>query len=103
MTDDKGFGPHDSTHHDHLTTSIDPHAGHETGSSSAQPGHAGRGHGHHWMMMACCVPMLVIAVALVATGTAGAGTIVWAIGCTLLMALMMGGMGGHGHGGGDRQ
>jgi hypothetical protein len=48
--------------------------------------------------------MLVIAVALVASGTAGAGAIVVALGCTLMMALMMGGMGGMGgHGGGDRR
>ena len=47
------------------------------------------GHGH-WMMLACCVPMLVIAVALVATGVVGAGFIVVAVGCTLMMAAMMG-------------
>ena len=28
---------------------------------------------HKWMMIACCVPMLVIALALVASGTAGPG------------------------------
>jgi hypothetical protein len=53
------------------------------------------------MMMACCVPMLVVAIALVATGTVGAGAIVVAIGCTLMMALMISGMGGMG--GGDRR
>jgi len=50
------------------------------------------------MMIACCVPMLLIAVALVATGVAGAGIIFIAIACTVMMALMMGGMG---HGAGD--
>jgi hypothetical protein len=30
------------------------------------PGHEHRGHG--WMMIACCIPMLVIAIALVETG-----------------------------------
>ena len=97
MTNDKGFGPQDSTRHDHVTTGADHQAGHP----SADQRHAHDGHGRHWMMMACCVPMLVIAIALVATGTVGAGAIVVAIGCTLMMALMMGGMGGHG--GGDRR
>jgi hypothetical protein len=55
---------------------------------------AGHG-GHGWMMIACCIPMLVIAVILVATGIASPGFLVAAVGCTLMMALMMRGM-GHG-------
>jgi hypothetical protein len=47
------------------------------------------------MMIACCIPMIVIAFTLVATGVAGAGVIVFAVMCTLMMAMMMGGM-GHG-------
>jgi hypothetical protein len=60
-----------------------------------------RNHGHGgngWMMIACCIPMLVIAIALVATGVAGVGFIFAAVTCTLMMALMMRGM--HGDGGG---
>ena len=49
------------------------------------------------MMIACCIPMLVIAIALVATGVAGVGFIFVAVMCTLMMALMMRGM----HGGGE--
>ncbi|MFA5773971.1 MAG: hypothetical protein WC864_01175 [Ilumatobacteraceae bacterium] len=50
-------------------------------------------HGRHgWMMIACCIPMLVIAVALVATGTASPGFLVFALLCTAMMALMMKGM-----------
>ena len=56
--------------------------------TSHGPGH--RGHG--WMMMACCIPMLAIAVALVATGVVGAGFLVTAVACTAMMALMMRGM-----------
>lgn len=57
------------------------------------------GHGHHrWMMIACCIPMLAIAIALVATGVVGAGFIIVAIACVLMMALMMGSM-SHGGGG----
>jgi len=50
------------------------------------------------MMIACCIPMLLVAGALVATGVAGPATLLVAIGCTVMMALMMRGMG---HGGGD--
>ena len=52
--------------------------------------------GHHWMMIACCIPMLVIAIALVVTGVVGVSFIFVAIACTLMMAMMMRGM----HGGG---
>ena len=98
-------GPQDTPHRGHSGTGLDPHAGHESNRPEAQSDHAHGGHvGHNWMILACCVPMLVIAVALVASGTAGAWTIVVALGCTLMMALMMVGMGGHGHGqgGGER-
>jgi len=66
--------------------------------------HGGRGHdagghgGHGWMMIACCIPMLAIAVILVATGAVSPAFLAAAVGCTLMMALMMRGMG---HGGGD--
>ena len=41
------------------------------------------------MMLACCVPMLLIAFALVASGTAGAGAILFALLCAAMMAAMM--------------
>jgi len=52
------------------------------------------------MMIACCIPMIAIAiaVALVATGVVGVGFIFGALVCTALMALMMRGM-SHGDGG----
>jgi hypothetical protein len=71
--------------------------GHERASKASDERHEAHG-GHGWMMIACCIPMLVIAVALVATGVAGPGLIVAAVGCTLMMAVMMRGMG---HGGDD--
>ena len=49
----------------------------------------GRHSGHGWMMMACCIPLLVIAIALVATGVVGSGLIFAAIMCTAMMAMMM--------------
>lgn len=67
-------------------------AQHET--THATPEHEDRSHrsGHGWMMIACCIPMLVIAIALVATGAASPGFLLLAIGCTVMMALMMRGM-----------
>ena len=59
--------------------------------------HAGHS-GHGWMMIVCCIPMLVIAVVLVLTGVASVGFLGAAIACTVMMALMMRGMD---HGGGD--
>ena len=48
------------------------------------------GHGGHGLMMiACCIPMLVIAVVLVATGVVNPGFLFAAIACTVMMALMM--------------
>ena len=59
-------------------------------------------HGGHsrWMMIACCVPMLAIAVVVALSG-AGFGFLVVAVMCTAMMALMMGGM-SSGDGGGGR-
>jgi hypothetical protein len=51
-------------------------------------------HGHGLMMSACCIPMLVIAGILVATGVAGASAILFALACTAMMAAMMFGMPG---------
>ena len=57
-------------------------------TSPTAPGHH---RGHSWMMIACCIPMLVIAVAIALSG-AGVGFLFVAIGCTAMMALMMQGM-----------
>lgn len=51
-------------------------------------GHSGHG-GHGLMMIACCIPMLAIAVLLVVTGVASPGLIVAALVCTALMVGMM--------------
>jgi hypothetical protein len=44
--------------------------------------------GHRWMMF-MCIPMIVIAVTLVATGIVGPGLLFSAIACTAMIALMM--------------
>ena len=59
------------------------------------------GHGSHgWMMMICCIPMIAIAIVLVAAGVASPGFLVAAAGCTVMLAMMMRAMdhgGGHDH------
>ena len=69
-----------------------------------KPKFAQKGVGQGLMMIACCIPMLVIAVVLVATGVVGAGFIFVALGCTAMMAFMMRGMnhGGMNHGSTER-
>jgi len=52
---------------------------------------------HRWMMFACCVPMLAIVAALVATGVVGLSYAVWAVLCVAMMPLLHGAM-SHGHG-----
>lgn len=63
-------------------------------TQSATNLHAGRKGHHRLMMIACCIPMLAIAVALVVAGVVSAGFLVFAVVCTLMMAMMMGGMHG---------
>ena len=99
---DTRSGPQDTPRRDYAGNDNGLPVGHEVDRLEVPQNHEVGGHsGHKWMMMACCVPMLAIAIALVVSGTAGAGVIILAIGCALMMALMMGGMGGHGHGGAD--
>jgi len=63
---------------------------------SGAPASGKRGHGR-LMMIACCVPMLAIAV-LIAVSGAGFGFLIISVICTAMMALMMGAM-SHGDGG----
>ncbi len=73
-------------------THVDGHQTHRP-SDDSQTGHSG----HRWMMVACCIPMLVIVGILIATGIAGTGAVIFAAVCLGAMALMMYAMpGGHG-------
>jgi Flp pilus assembly protein TadB len=67
---------------------------HTPSEDEQEPGR--RRHGR-WMMIACCVPLLAIALIIALSG-AGLGFLIVAIMCTAMMALMMGGMS---HGGSD--
>ena len=56
------------------------------------------GWGHRLLMLVYCIPMLVVVFALVASGVAGAGSIIFALLCVGMMAAMMFMMpGGHRH------
>lgn len=61
-------------------------------------GHGGRRRGHGWVMMLCCIPMVVIAVALAAAGIASITFLSTAVLCMGMMALMMRGMNHSGRG-----
>ena len=69
-------------------------------SSASHLAHEHGGHGAHgWMMVACCIPMLAVAIGLVVAGVVSAGFLLVALGCTAMMALMMRGMDHSGHAG----
>ena len=61
------------------------------------------GTGHGWMMLVCCIPMVVLAVALVAAGVVDVGFLVFAGLCVGMMALMMRGMDHGGQASGPRE
>ncbi len=83
-----------SAQHDPRTHVHDPAEGndHDSHSGHQRDTVPQRHSGHGWMMIACCIPMLVIAIILVATGVASAGFLFAAIACTVMMAMMMRGM-----------
>lgn len=64
---------------DHLTHDV------QRSREDHEPDHAR----HGWLMIACCIPMLAIAVALVVTGVVSPGLLFLAVACTAIMALMM--------------
>ena len=55
--------------------------------TETKPDSEGSGRGH-WLMIACCIPIVVIAVLLVAFG-APLGTLAVVAGCVAMMGLMM--------------
>ena len=54
------------------------------------PAQAPHGHGGHaWAMWLMCVPMLLLVGTLITTGRLGAGGLLYALGCLLMMGVMM--------------
>lgn len=73
-----------------MSTSRSPH-------QPSAPDRACSRRSHGWLMIICCIPMLVVAVVLVATDVVGAEYLLIAIACTAMMFVMMRGMGHGGH------
>ncbi|HEX6758847.1 MAG TPA: hypothetical protein VF086_10645 [Propionibacteriaceae bacterium] len=67
----------------------------ESKPAQADQPHSSR---HGWTMIAFCLPVLVVAVILVATKVVGVGFLLVAVACPLMMAMMR----GMGHGSGHR-
>ena len=84
---------------DHPIRDLSPNPPPETGHTPGSPQTSHSAHGaHRWMMLICCIPMVVIVALLVVSGAAGSGTVLWALGCVAMMAAMMFMMpGGHNH------
>ena len=73
------------------------HEEHEAPADGAELGRGGKRAGHRWMMIACCIPMVIVVIALLVSGVAGPGAIVFAVACIVMMVAMMAMMpGGHG-------
>ena len=64
------------------------HTDHAPTNTPEQHDTGGKG-GHSWMMIACCIPMILIAVVLVATGVVSAGFLVYALACLGMTFVMM--------------
>jgi hypothetical protein len=71
-----------------MTVHRDPRPPHDPTTSDEDREETARGHG--WLMMVCCIPMIMLATVLVATGVVGAGFLFVALMCTVMMAFMMG-------------
>lgn len=74
-------------------TNYTPPTGPLQPAGSPEPGMetARRGHGsHHWLHLLMCAPMLLVVGYLVLTSRAGGGAIFYAVGCMVMMGMMMG-------------
>jgi hypothetical protein len=60
-----------------------------TPTSAPEQSETGGHHGHSWMMIACCIPMILIAVVLVTTGVVSASFLFYAVACLGMMFAMM--------------
>jgi hypothetical protein len=69
----------------------------QLGTETAPESHSGR----HWMHLLMCAPMLLVVGYLVLTGRAGGGSIFYAVGCMVMMGVMMAVMGRMGQRSGD--
>jgi len=80
--------PRDPDRFTNYTPPMDPVQSAETSEPGMEiaPGRHG---GHHWMHLLMCAPMLLVVGYLVLTGRAGGGSIFYAVGCMVMMGVMM--------------
>lgn len=95
MTDTRD-GDHRPVHW-HDDAPADDQTSKSIGEEAGQSRQNRHSRGHALMMLACCIPMVLVVVALVATGAVGAGAIAYALLCVAMMATMMLFMPGHRH------
>lgn len=58
--------------------------------TTSSKGNKTGGHGGHgWMMVACCIPMLIIAGVLVVTDVVSVAFLIYAVACLAMMGVMM--------------
>ncbi len=81
----------------HEVHPVTDHQGQPTNAPVPQKDpHKGSGHGHGAMMWLMCLPMVIFAVVLMTTTSAGAAALIPAILCIAMMAMMMGMLGKNG-------
>lgn len=61
----------------------------KTGQPETGPTHGHHTGHNHWMHLLMCAPMFLIVGYLVLTGKAGGGSILYAVGCLVMMGAMM--------------
>lgn len=84
-----------------ITDSQPPRPHDHAAHSASVEGSGHGGHGRHgWMMIVCCIPMLVITAVLLGAGVLSVGFLAFAVLCTAMMVLMMRGMSHGGRSGG---
>ena len=75
--------------HTHSSQGVSNHGvGKDSPSDSDMDAKGGHG-GHNWMMMACCVPMVLIALGMVIAGAISVSFLIYAVACLGMMFMMM--------------
>ncbi len=73
----------------HSSPGMSDHGHGEDSTGHSKNGAEGSHGGHNWMMMACCVPMIVIALGLVLAGVVSVSFLIYAVACLGMMFMMM--------------
>ena len=82
-------GPQQAPHHD-PDQARHPDSDPALGAGATPPADAHTGHrGHGLAMLLCCIPFILLAVALIATGRLSLGALLPALACVAMMGVMM--------------